>query len=614
MAKTIVLLQYNNYFNRVVKGQEFTTLGAYESDGAIIVGQITNMVLWNPNDGVNTEITSSIELYSIPDYLLVIEDGSIVQRWFVMEARRLQKTQYRLRLRRDLLAENYNIVMFNPDSYIERGWCDVSDPAIYNQEPMTFNQIKSEQTILYDKSCVPWIVAYYVSNPADEEKKVEFKVPGSNKTCYFTIPAGGFRNSDDAPYTILFLPYDSIHVIDKTGTSPLETLQAFKTSRAAAMALSKEFSGSGKILDIQILPYCPSSAILSDYQEVTFSNSLTPNLKIYESTGDLVGYVFTTTSTSVAGEAYHIVGGTGTPRTGEIYRATVSDIKAENQTTFARLVSPNGNGVWEFTPAKLANSNGYSTKFLYQMTPMPYQPYIKVEPENFGRLYGVNYSDTRGLICGGDFSMPQISDSWTTYQIQNKNYEKMFNRQIDSMELQNKWAKRGDIANVITGTISGAVGGAAFGGAAGGIAGGIASAAAGAVDIYANEQIRSDQKDATIQQFNWQNENIQALPYGVSKSTNFNSEQPKAPYIEIYTCTDEEKNNFKKYLALRDYTINRYGRLVDYINPNGKRTFLRGTLLRLEGVQDDTHYIAAIADEVKQGFYIGTDSETNAGG
>lgn len=614
MAKTLYLLQYNNYFNRTVKGQNFELLRQFTDDGAKIVGQIQNMTLWNPNDGVRTVITSNIGLTAVPDYAILCDGDVRLQTWFVLEAKRLQSQQYQLTMRRDQKSDDYNAIMQNPDTYVERGWCDVSDPAIYNQEPMTFNQIKSEQTILYDKSCVPWIVAYYISNPSDEEKKVEFKVPGSNTTCHFTIPAGGFRNSDDAPYTILFLPYDSIHVIDKTGTSPLETLQAFRTSRAAAMALSKEFSGSGKILDIQILPYCPSSVILSDYQEVTFSYGLTPNLKIYESTGDLVGYVFTTTSTSVAGEAYHIVGGTGTPRTGEIYKATVSDIKTENQTTFARLVSPNGNGVWEFTPAKLANSNGYSTKFLYQMTPMPYQPYIKVEPENFGRLYGVNYSDTRGLICGGDFSMPQISDSWTTYQIQNKNYEKMFNRQIDSMELQNKWAKRGDIANVITGTISGAVGGAAFGGAVGGVAGGIASAAAGAVDIYANEQIRADKKDATIQQFNWQNENIQALPYGVSKSTNFNSEQPKAPYIEIYTCTDEEKNNFKKYLALRDYTINRYGRLVDYINPNGKRTFLRGTLLRLEGVQDDTHYIAAIADEVKQGFYIGTDSETNAGG
>lgn len=614
MAKTLYLLQYNNYFNRTVKGQNFGLLRQFTDDGAKIVGQIQNMTLWNPNDGLQTVITSNLGLTAVPDYAILCDGDVRLQTWFVLEAKRLQSQQYQLTLRRDQKSDDYNAIMKNPDTYVERGWCDASDPAIYNQEPMTFNQIKREQTILYDKSCVPWIVAYYVSNPSDQEKKVEFKVSGSNKTCYFTIPAGGFRNSDDAPYTILFLPYDSIHVIDKTETSPLETLQAFRTSRAAAMALSKEFSGSGKVLDIQILPYCPSSAILSGYQEITFSYGLTPNLKIYESTGDLVGYVFTTTSTSVAGEAYHIVGGAGTPRTGEIYKATVSDIKTENQTTFARLVSPNGNGVWEFTPAKLANSNGYSTKFLYQMTPMPYQPYIKVEPENFGRLYGVNYSDTRGLICGGDFSMPQISDSWTTYQIQNKNYEKMFNRQIDSMELQNKWAKRADIANVITGTISGAVGGAAFGGAAGGIAGGIASAAAGAVDIYANEQIRADKKDATIQQFNWQNENIQALPYGVSKSTNFNSEQPKAPYIEIYTCTDEEKNNFKKYLALRDYTINRYGRLVDYIKPDGKRTFLRGTLLRLEGVQDDTNYIAAIADEVKQGFYIGTDSETNAGG
>lgn len=614
MSKTLYLLQYNNYFNRTVKGQNFGLLRQFTDDGAKIVGQIQNMTLWNPNDGVRTVITSNLGLTAVPDYAILCDGDVRLQTWFVLEAKRLQAQQYQLTLRRDQKSDDYNAIMQNPDTYVERGWCDVSDPAIYNQEPMTFNQIKSGQTILYDKSCVPWIVAYYVSNPSDEEKKVEFKVRGANTTCYFTIPAGGFRNSDDAPYTILFMPYDSIHVIDKTGTSPVDTLQSFQKSRAAAMALSKEFSGSGKLLDIQILPYCPSTSILSDYQEVTFSYGLTPNLKIYESTGEVVGYIFTTTDTSASGVAYHIIGGAGTPRTGEEYTLTVSDIKTENQTTFARIVSPNGNGVWEFTPAKLANSNGYSTKFLYQMTPMPYQPYIKVEPENFGRLYGVNYSDTRGLICGGDFSMPQISDSWTTYQIQNKNYEKMFNRQIDSMELQNKWAKRGDIANVITGTISGAVGGAAFGGAAGGIAGGIASAAAGAVDIYANEQIRADKKDATIQQFNWQNENIQALPYGVSKSTNFNSEQPKAPYIEIYTCTVEEKNNFKKYLALRDYTINRYGRLVDYINPNGKRTFLRGTLLRLEGVQDDTHYIAAIADEVKQGFYIGTDSETNAGG
>lgn len=198
--------------------------------------------------------------------------------------------------------------------------------------------------------------------------------------------------------------------------------------------------------------------------------------------------------------------------------------------------------------------------------------------------------------------MPQISDSWTTYQIQNKNYEKMFNRQIDSMELQSKWARRQDIASAATGVFSAAVGGGMVGGVAGGVVSGLASAAAGGLDIYANEQIRADTKDATIKQFNWQNENIQALPYGVSKSTNFNAEQPKVPYMEIYTCTDEEKTNFQQYLALRDYTINRYGKFTDYVKPSG-RTFIRGTIIRLSGVYDDTHYLASIADEVKQGFY-----------
>ena len=201
--------------------------------------------------------------------------------------------------------------------------------------------------------------------------------------------------------------------------------------------------------------------------------------------------------------------------------------------------------------------------------------------------------------------MPQITDQWKTFQLNNKNYQNMFNRQIESLDLKQKWAGRQDIANAVTGGLTGIVGGAMVGGVAGGVIGGIASAAAGGLDIYANKQLRADQRESTIQQFDWQNQNIQALPNTITKLTNFNEEMPKVPYLEIYTCTDEEKNNFKKYLALRDYTINRYGKFVDYIKPNDGKTFLRGTLIRLEGVQDDTHYIAAIADEVKQGFYVG---------
>ena len=49
MAKTIYLLQFNNYFNRTVKGP-YSTVADYTNNGGTIVGQITNMSLWNPKN------------------------------------------------------------------------------------------------------------------------------------------------------------------------------------------------------------------------------------------------------------------------------------------------------------------------------------------------------------------------------------------------------------------------------------------------------------------------------------------------------------------------------------------------------------------------------------
>ena len=81
MAKTIYLLQYNNYFNRTVKGERYRYASEYTSNGgATIVGQITNMSLWNPNDGVDTTITSNLGLTAIPDYCVVCENSNVVHR------------------------------------------------------------------------------------------------------------------------------------------------------------------------------------------------------------------------------------------------------------------------------------------------------------------------------------------------------------------------------------------------------------------------------------------------------------------------------------------------------------------------------------------------------
>ena len=68
-----------------------------------------------------------------------------------MEADRTRNGQYQVTLRRDLLAEYYDEISFAP-VFIEKGNPGISDSAIFNREPFTFNQIKKDELLLnFDK-------------------------------------------------------------------------------------------------------------------------------------------------------------------------------------------------------------------------------------------------------------------------------------------------------------------------------------------------------------------------------------------------------------------------------------------------------------------------------
>ena len=607
MAKTIYLLQFNNYFNRTLKGP-YGRVDDYTYNGATIVGQITNMSLWNPNDGVDTTITSNLGLTAVPDYCLVEDGAMVVQRWFVTEAKRLQGQQYRLTLHRDVLAEENEKIMSNTESYIERGWCDASDPAIYNSEPMTFNQIKQSQTLMYDKTISPWIVGYIQAPQEDTTIKYE----AASGLYQVTIPTA-IKYARGCPYAIFYMPYETFTwYADNTLTNGVS--QPAEVSLGLAGEISRKFSGAGILLDLQVLPFCPQ---INVGYEGGYRSGYVPTFKIEikkDAAGggtETAGYMGLITATPhTSGDVYKKTGGQGTPLSNAKLEITVTDIKKDSSTQTARIVSPNGNGIWEFSPAKQVYSNGSVTGFGFNMTCKPYQPFIKVEPA-FGRMYGNDYQDARGMICTGDFSLPQVSDAWTTYQIQNKNYEGMFNRQIESLDLQQKWALRSDIANATTGAVSGIAGGAmtgsmiggGVGAVVGGVVGAVGAAVGGGMDIVANKELRADQRSAMIDQHNMALGNIRAMPSTVTKLGSVLADQPLNPYLEIYDCTDKEKTNFDNYLSLKSYNISRYGKFSDYVKPTG-RTWLQGTFVRLNGISDDSHYLAAIADEVKQGFYI----------
>ena len=139
------------------------------------------------------------------------------------------------------------------------------------------------------------------------------------------------------------------------------------------------------------------------------------------------------------------------------------NVKVKSQTELVRLVSPNYSSFFDINVQYNKGINYFNIDCFYK----PYQPYIHVNPD-FNGLYGKDFDDVRGLICGGDFSITLTNDAWSTYQLNNKNYQAIFDRNMQSLELNNNVQKMNEIASAIAGTFQGVAAGAGSGMAIGG--------------------------------------------------------------------------------------------------------------------------------------------------
>ena len=168
----LLLRGFNNYFNRIVK--KYTTLADYKSNSASFLE--FSGINFNPNDGVVTELylgspsqqESSAPLawdqLGTPDYLICSEtvEGTttIKFRWFVLESERTRDGQYRLALKRDVLAEYYGEIMDAP-CYIEKGYIqDKTNTLLLNPENSAVNEIKKDEILLKDQTKCAWLVGY----------------------------------------------------------------------------------------------------------------------------------------------------------------------------------------------------------------------------------------------------------------------------------------------------------------------------------------------------------------------------------------------------------------------------------------------------------------------
>ena len=292
----------------------------------------------------------------------------------------------------------------------------------------------------------------------------------------------------------------------------------------------------------------------------------------------------------------------------EKYKLSLKDsMKIESQCNKYRLCSPNYQGSFDFNVAKAGGNIDY---FIAECTYKPYSPYIKVAPQ-FSLLYGANFGDARGLICGGDFSLPRISSAWENYQLNNKNYQNTFNREIQNLSFEQDLAMRQQLITggigVITSGIAGAGVGAKLGGgwgAAAGAAVGAAGSGAGLAldaDILAKQQ--KETKQLAIDKFNYQLGNIKALPYTLAKIGAFDINSKIWPFVEYYTCTDEEKEALEKKIQYESMTVMRIDLFGTYFEAFSEKHYLKGELIRNEEIAEDNHIIEAIYYELVKGVY-----------
>ena len=291
------------------------------------------------------------------------------------------------------------------------------------------------------------------------------------------------------------------------------------------------------------------------------------------------------------------------------------DKKVNNECDFYRITSPNYNGMFEFKNTKL--QDGLQTINI-DCTYKPFTPYIKLNPNLFGSLYSdLDFNDSTGLICGGDFSIPMLSDAMVNYELQNRNYQAIFNRNIQNLDVNQRIAKEQQqfqgVVGAITGSIGGGVGGAlagakagpygAIAGAALGLAGGTAAGIIGyEKDRKWLEEQQTEARDFAIDNFTYQLGNIQALPQSVTKSSPLSFNNKVWPILEYFSCTDREKEVLRDKIKYDGMTIMAIGQLLDY-SVDG--CYLKGKMIRINDLEDDSHVAQAIYEEVNKGFYEG---------
>ena len=166
-----------------------------------------------------------------------------------------------------------------------------------------------------------------------------------------------------------------------------------------------------------------------------------------------------------------------------------------------------------------------------------------------------------------------------------------------------------DIFGAASGTLSGAASGAMMGAflgpvgmGAGALIGGLVSGVGGVLDVTNQQKIRTDQREAAFDMFNYNLGNIQARPTTITKMSALVGNNKIWPFYEIYSATSREQQVLEEQINYSSMTVKAIGAIEQFVG--GGPTFIRGRLIRITGLEHDAEMSQLVADELARGIYM----------
>lgn len=442
------------------------------------------------------------------------------------------------------------------------------------------------------------------------------------------ILPGNFK-LDDINLGCVTIPFGS-NITLKNGS----TTYTMDSATVKSIATSGWTNTGSSIKDIQILPYCPMGQLNSEKAGAAASNTI-------DISSQNENYKIPMNITASEAAVYY---GLVVTQSSLDYRfplnLTISgNLKIESMSKTYRIMSSNHKSGFDFN---LALNNGVQYMSM-SYTLKPYDTIFRICPVfNQDSLYGGNYKDARGLIWQGGFSLSQITDAWVEYKLQNSTYESIFDREIKSLEISQDAARQQEIlayqtayqnaqTNIDATKTKAAIGGALgilgsigsfasgnIGGGLLGLAGAAGSIGGGAASIKAQEEVadRNLQTAKQSQALNdtlraeaidykkdiWYltNQAIEARPSTIAANTEYSHINNSKAYIEVYDCSEVEKDYLQKYLKYHGMKIDQIGLLKNYLIEDGD--YIEATPLFLEGLMPVISN--AINAELSAGMYV----------